>query len=192
MPPFLIPLLLGLAPKVAEWVAGKPAAQVVEQVSQVAKDTLGIENINDLESAIAKDPEKALQFKLAMINAANEASKREHEAEMAVLQANIDEIKTRLNDVQSARNQTIELAKSKSPIAWGAVVVSFLVLVSFGAMMYITAKFDIPVSQKDNMNGLLWTLNTLAVSVVSYWVGSSASSAQKTSVMEMMAKGKSL
>lgn len=190
MPPFLIPLLIGLAPKVAEWVAGKPAAQVVEQVTQVAKDTLGIDNVNDLEDAISKDPEKALQFKLAMINAASESEKRAHEEQMAALQANIDEIKARLSDVQSARDQTVELAKVGSPIAWGAVVVSFLVMAAFGGMMYITSSFDIPVTQKDNMNGLLWTLNTLAVSVVSYWVGSSASSAQKTSVMEMMSRKK--
>jgi len=190
MPPFLIPLLLGLAPKVAEWVAGKPAAQVVEQVSQVAKDTLGIENINDLESAIAKDPEKALQFKLAMINAANEEKRREHEADMAALAAQVEEVKSYLTDVQSARSQTVELAKAHSYIAWGAVIVSVLVMAAFGAMMWITSTQDIPVTQRDNMNGLLWTLNTLAVSVVSYWVGSSASSAQKTSLMEAMSKKK--
>lgn len=186
MPPFLIPLLIGLAPKVAEWVAGKPAADVVNQVTKIAKDSLGIDNIDGLESALASDPEKALQFKLAMINAANEESKRAHEQDMAAINARLEEIK----DTQNARNQTVELAKANSYIAWGAVVVSLLVVLAFGAMMWITATIDIPISQRDNMNGLLWTLNTLVVSVVSYWVGSSASSAQKTSAMESLAKKK--
>ena len=190
MPAFLIPLLVGLAPKVAEWVAGKPAAQVVEQVSEIAKKSLGIDNIDNLESALAANPAKALEFKLAMINAANEEKKREHEAEMASLTAKVEEVKAYLTDVQSARSQTVELAKANSYIAWGAVIISVLVMAAFGAMMWITSTHDIPVTQRDNMNGLLWTLNTLAVSVVSYWVGSSASSAQKTSLMEVMSKKK--
>lgn len=190
MPPFLIPLLIGLAPKVAEWVAGKPAGQVVEQVTKIAKDSLGVDNLDSLESVIANDPEKALQFKLAMINAANEEKKREHEAEMAAITSQIEEVKAYLSDVQSARNQTVELAKANSYIAWGSVVVSVIVMIAFGIMLYVTATYDIPASQKDNVSGLLWTLNTLAVAVVSYWVGSSAGSAQKTSAMEVMAKKK--
>lgn len=190
MPPFLIPLLIGLAPKVAEWVAGKPAAQVVEQVAQVAKDTLGIDNIDNLENALSKDPEKALQFKLAMINAANEEAQRKHDEQMAAITSQIEEVKAYLSDVQSARNQTVELAKANSYIAWGSVVVSVIVMIAFGIMLYVTATYDIPASQKDNVSGLLWTLNTLAVAVVSYWVGSSAGSAQKTSAMEVMAKKK--
>lgn len=188
MPPFLIPLLIGLAPKVAEWVAGKQTGQIVEQVSEIAKKSIGVDNIDNLESALAADPAKALEFKLAMINAASEEKRREHEAEMAAITAQIEEVKAFLNDVQSARSQTVELAKAHSYIAWGAVIVSVLVMIAFGIMLYVTATYDIPVSQKDNASGLLWTLNTLAVAVVSYWVGSSAGSAQKTSALELMSK----
>ena len=153
MPAFLIPLLVGLAPKVAEWVAGKPAAQVVEQVSEIAKKSLGIDNIDNLESALAANPAKALEFKLAMINAANEEKKREHEAEMASLTAKVEEVKAYLTDVQSARSQTVELAKANSYIAWGAVIISVLVMAAFGAMMWITSTHDIPVTQRDNKIG---------------------------------------
>lgn len=188
MPAFLIPLLVGLAPKVAEWVAGKNAGSIVEKVTEIARKSIGVNSIDELESAIASDPNKALEFKLAMINAASEEKRMEHESSMAQLQGKVDEVKAYLEDVQSARNQTVELAKSHSYIAWGSVVISVLVMSAFGVMLYITATYDIPPSQKDNVSGLLWTLNTLAVAVVSYWVGSSAGSAQKSSLMELMSK----
>ena len=161
MPPFLIPLLLGLAPTVAEWVAGKPAGQVVEHVTEIAKKSIGIDNIDNLESALAADPAKALEFKLAMINAANEEKKRAHEADMAAITAQVEQVKAYLSDVQSARSHTVELAKANSYIAWGAVIVSILVMAAFGAMMWITSTHDIPATQRDNMNGLLWTLNKI-------------------------------
>ena len=50
MPPFLIPLLLGMAPTVAEWVAGKQTGQIVEQVSEIAKKSIGVDNIDNLEN----------------------------------------------------------------------------------------------------------------------------------------------
>lgn len=70
--------------------------------------------------------------------------------------------------------------------AIGAVVISVIVMISFGVMLYVTATLEFPASQKDNVSGLLWTLNTLAVAVVSYWVGSSAGSLRKTYMMENM------
>lgn len=71
-------------------------------------------------------------------------------------------------------------------IAIGAVIVSVIVVIAFGVMLYVTATTEFPPSQKDNVSGLLWTLNTLTVAVVSYWVGSSSGSAQKTYLMETM------
>ncbi len=190
MPPFLIPLLLGLAPKVVEWVAGKPAGQIVDQVTKVAKDTLGIDNINDLESAIAQDPEKALQFKLAMINVANEAAKREHEQTMAGIAASIDEMKAQLADVQNARNQTVELAKAGSSIAWGAPVVSVLAVGVFAGFVVMLFTQSIQGDMKDALMLLAGAAAAGFGQVLNYWLGSSAGSAQKTSVMEMMSRKK--
>lgn len=190
MPPFLIPLLIGLAPKVAEWVAGKPAADVVSQVTKVAKDTLGVDNVNDLEDAISKDPEKALQFKLAMINAANEESQRKHEAEMATITSQIEEVKSYLADVQSARNQTVELVKSGSALSWGAAVVSILAVTVFGGFIYMMFVASVPDGMREALMLMAGSAASGFGAVLNYWLGSSAGSAQKTSVMEMMAKRK--
>lgn len=188
MPAFLIPLLLGLAPTVAEWIAGKPASQVVEHVTEIAKKSIGIDNIDNLESALAADPSKALEFKLAMINAANEEKKRAHEAEMASITAKVDEVKAYISDVQSARSQTVELAKSGSSIAWGAPVVSVLAVAVFAGFVYLLFTQNIQDGMRDALMLLAGTASAAFGAVINYWLGSSAGSAMKTSVMGMMAK----
>lgn len=167
MPAFLLPLLLNLAPTVASWVMGDKTGKAVETVTGIIQRTTGIAG-----DPGALPPEQAVQLQLALIQAEADARRLAFE-----------ELKEQLHDVQSARNQTVELAKAGSPIAWGAVVVSVLVLVSYGLALWVAMQFEVPSSQKDNVAGILWTLNTLAVAVVSYWVGSSASSFRKDGVI---------
>lgn len=167
MPAFLLPLLLNLAPTVASWVMGDKTGKAVETVTGIIQRTTGIEG----------DPgnltgEQRLQLQMALIQAEADSRRLAH-----------DELVEQLHDVQSARSQTVELAKAGSPIAWGAVVVSVLVMAAYAAALWVTLQFEVPASQKDNVAGLLWTLNTLAVAVVSYWVGSSASSFRKDKLL---------
>ena len=78
----------------------------------------------------------------------------------------------------SARAQTADGAKGGSPIAWGAPVVSVLVLITFAVVVLVaicTKQENTPL-----LNVVLGTLGTMSTAVVTYWVGSSAGSAQKT------------
>lgn len=167
MPAFLIPLLLNLAPTVASWVMGDKTGKAVETVTGIIQRTTGIDG-----DPGNLPPELQMQLQMALIQA---------EADNRRLQ--LDELREELQDRQSARRQTVELAQAGSPIAWGSVVVSTIVLVAYAATMYLAMTVDVPVSQKDNVAGILWTLNTLAVAVVSYWVGSSASSFKKDAAL---------
>jgi hypothetical protein len=167
MPAFLLPLLLNLAPTVASWVLGDKTGKAVETVTGIIQRTTGIEG-----DPGSLTPEQQAAVQLALIQA--EADHRRLE---------LEEIKEHLHDRQDARSQTVELAKTGSPIAWGAVVVSVLVMVAYGVALWISMKVELPTSQKDNVAGLLWTLNTLAVAVVSYWVGSSAGSFRKDALI---------
>ena len=85
-----------------------------------------------------------------------------------------------LSDVASARNQTVELAQAKSPIAWGAPVVSTVVLLTFGLMLGIILSHSLPVGSEALANVMLGTLAAMATAVAQYWVGSSAGSARKS------------
>jgi hypothetical protein len=188
MPFALLPLLLNLAPTVAEWIAGSNVGKATEKVAQIAKTTLGVDSLDGVEQALAADPDKALQFKLAVIQAAQEDKRAEREAEAAARQADVDALKAQLADIQSARAQTLGLAQAKSAIAWGAVVISTFVLIVFGGMLYFLGTQPIPPDNRETLIGLAQVLGTLVVAVVSYWVGSSAGSAQKTNLVETLAR----
>ena len=73
----------------------------------------------------------------------------------------------------------MRLAEAKSPIAYGAVLVSSIVLVGFAVMLWLVIREEVPANQRDMVTLLLGTLAGMASSVVAYWVGSSNGSMQK-------------
>jgi hypothetical protein len=174
----LIPLLLGLAPTVASWILGDKTGSVVEKVSSIAKDILGTADPAGIEHAISTDPNLALQFRIALLQAEADARRQQ-----------FDTLQAQLADVASARSQTVKLAESGSAIAWGAPIISTLITFGFFAMLYLVIRQEIPESSQTLANIMLGSLGTSFTAVVGYWVGSSAGSAQKTSALEKIARG---
>jgi hypothetical protein len=68
-------------------------------------------------------------------------------------------------------------------VQWAPVIVSFVVLVTFGLVMGAALTRTLPSGSETILNMLLGTLAAMATAVVSYWVGSSAGSAQKTDML---------
>lgn len=180
--PFL-PLLLGLAPTVASWIMGDKTGGAVSKVTDIARDILGTTDADQIERAVAADPNLALQFKMAVLQA--EVDARAHVERLR--QQELDGLKAQLADVQSARNQTVELAKAGSAIAWGAPLVSVLITAGFFVMLYLVIRREIPEGSRDLANIMLGSLGSSFTAVVGYWVGSSAGSAQKTAALEKAA-----
>ncbi|TAJ91002.1 hypothetical protein [Reyranella sp.] len=121
-------VLVESLPSIASWIFGNKTGKAVEVVTGAAKQVFGADDPAALEKALAADPAKALEFKRIVI-----------EAEGRERQQAIEELTVRLHDVQSARSQTIELARANSPIAWGSPVVSvsaILVFAGFVAMLF--------------------------------------------------------
>lgn len=175
--PFL-PLLLGLAPTVASWLMGDKTGAAVTKITGIAQDLLGTSDAAGIERAIAADPNLALQFKMAVMQAEADARRQE-----------FDTLQAQLADVQSARNQTVKLAEAGSVIAWGAPIISILITVGFFVMLYVVIRQEIPESSQTLANIMLGSLGTSFTAVVGYWVGSSAGSAQKTNALEKLARG---
>ena len=175
--PFL-PLLLGLAPTVASWIMGDKTGAAVSKITGIAQDLLGTSDAAGIERAIAADPNLALQFKMAVMQAEADARRQE-----------FDTLQAQLADVQSARNQTVKLAEAGSVIAWGAPIISILITVGFFVMLYVVIRQEIPESSQTLANIMLGSLGTSFTAVVGYWVGSSAGSAQKTNALEKLARG---
>ena len=183
--PFL-PLLLGLAPTVASWIMGDKTGAAVTQITGIARDILGTTDAAGIERAVATDPNLALQFKMALLQA--EADARAHEAQMN--RQALEELNSRIADVASARSQTVELAKAGSAIAWGSPIVSVLAIVVFAGFVYMLFAKVVPEGMKEALLLLGGSAATGYGMVLSYWLGSSSGSAQKTAALEKFAAGR--
>lgn len=176
MPAFLLPLLLGLAPVVAD-MFGSGTKDVVTKVTGIAKEVLGVDSLDGVERAITTDPAKALEFKMALIAAATEEKRLIVEAETKARQSQIDELRILAENVQSARS----MAMSKTPLAWGSIIMSVLVLGLSLAVAYLIL-WPTPESAK-------WTETIVTMlagaaigwvnTVLNFWLGSSMGSHNK-------------
>ena len=168
----LIPLAISIAPEISRWLFGSGAATVAAQVGQAVQAVTGTDDPAAAEAALAGKPELALQLRVQLAQLAAEQEKAARAADQAELQA-------RLSDIAGARAQTVQLAQSRSLVAWGAPIVSAVVLMTFGVVMGLALTRSLPAGSETILNMLLGTLAAMATSVVSYWVGSSAGSARK-------------
>lgn len=178
----LLPLIFQLAPTIANWIGGSRAEAVVGQVAAAVTAVTGVADPHTdagavaVQAALQGKPElaAALQQRLAEITSA------QHRADQ---DAQTERFKAAIADTVSARQATTDLTKAGSAIAWGAPLVSLTVLATFGLVMGATLTRSLPAGSETILNMLLGTLGAMATSVVSYWVGSSAGSAQKTDLM---------
>lgn len=176
MLPMLLPLVLNLAPEIAKWLFGDTAAAVTSKVTAAVSAVTGTTDQTAAFAALETNPQAVsdLRVKLAEI-----AAEHDHQAAAAAAAA----LSARLADVSSARQQTIDLARTGSSVAWGAPVVSLVVLISFGISLYAVLTHTLPAGSETVANVMLGTLGSLAAGVVSYWVGSSAGSDSKTEML---------
>ena len=172
-------VVLDLAPEVGRWLFGANAGPVVAAVQDAVGMVTGSQD-SAAQAVALMDPDKAsaLRVELARIAAGQQA------AAGAAAQA---ALVAQLSDVAGARAATLQLAQVGSGMAWGAAVVSVLVLLTFGAVVSIALTHALPANAEAVLNVLLGTLGAMATSVVSYWVGSSAGSARKDARLASLA-----
>jgi hypothetical protein len=70
-----------------------------------------------------------------------------------------------------------------SPVQWAAPIMSVVVLITFGAVMWLVLTHSIPAGGENIATMLLGSLSAMASSVTAYWVGSSAGSDKKTDML---------
>ncbi len=171
----LIGAVTGLLPGIEDAIFGRNASAVQAAVTQVVASVTGVAAPTAQDVAgLSPDQQAQLRVQLAQIAAADRQAVRAQEmADQAAI----------LKDVADARQQTIALAGAKSPVQWAAPIVSVVVLVTFGAVMFLALTRSLPAGSETLLNMLLGTLAAMATSVVSYWVGSSAGSQQKTDLL---------
>lgn len=164
-------IALDLAPEIGRWLFGADAAPTVAAVQGAVRAVTGAVQ-PDAQIAALADPEVAGQLRVQLASIAADRAAAADDAAQARLTA-------QLSDVSNARAMAVQLAQSGSTTAWGAPVVSVVVLVTFGGVVALTLLRSLPVGAEPVLNVLLGTLGAMATSVVSYWVGSSVGSARK-------------
>lgn len=172
-------IALDLAPEIGRWLFGADAAPTVAAVQTAVRVVTGTDNPSAQAAALA-DPETAGELRVQLASIAAERAAAVDDAAQARLTA-------QLADVGSARAMTVQLAQAGNAAAWGAPVVSVLVLSTFGSVVALTLLRSIPANAEPVLNVLLGTLGAMATSVVSYWVGSSAGSARKEARLASLA-----
>lgn len=176
MPAFLLPLLLGLAPVVAD-MFGSGTKDVVTKVTSVAKDVLGVDHVDQIEAAMAADPQKALEFKQALIAAATEEKRIQMEAEKSERETYLATLQATLADVQSAR----AMAMSNGPVKYGSITMSVLSLALAAAVAYMLLW---PTAESAKWTETIVTMLAGAAinwvgTVQNFWLGSSQGSHNK-------------
>ena len=190
----LIPLAIQILPQIAKWLFGDGAAETVKQVGDVVSQVTGVadphtpDGIASVEAVLQGKPELAnqIQAQLAQIAATREAEA--NRAAEAQRKADLDAMMAQIADTDSARKQTVALAAAGSSIAWGAPIISALVLLTFGVVMWLAMTKALPAGSETILNMLLGTLGAMSVSVVNYWVGSSAGSARKDGMISQQSR----
>lgn len=191
----LIPLVLTVAPTIAKWLFGADGEQVTQQIVQTVASVTGVTDphtdagADAVRSVLQSRPELAMQLQVELAKVAAEREAEADRANEAARKAELEALAQGFADTTNARQHTVALAQAGSSIAWGAPVVSALVLITFAAVMTLALTRSLPAGSETILNMLLGSLAAMATSVVSYWVGSSAGSVRKDEHLARLASG---
>lgn len=186
--PVLMTALGAFGPDIVKWIAGDKAGDAAKVIADKAREIFGSDDPQAIEKALARDPQLALQYSMAVLAAKTERERIEAEKEKAAQQAERDKLLAVLTDIQSARSTMTSLAASSSPMAWGAAIVSVLSIVLAGTVAYMLL-FPSPSAAKWTETVVtLWVgaaINWVAT-VQNFWLGSSLGSQTKDASMAEM------
>ncbi len=166
MDPITIALgLAQLAPIVAGWFGGSKAQDNAQKVVDIASKVLPGTPQDQLVEALKANPDKLLEFQKAV--------QAEHTEVMKAV----------LADIQDARGTMVKLSGMGSSLAWGAAIVSLLIIAANIVATVLVFTTAVPKGQGDLAYLIVGQLLGMGSTVVAFWLGSSMSSVQKTNLI---------
>lgn len=186
----LLPLVLSLAPQLAGMIFGPKGGDTTAKVADLIQTVAGIDPTTEdgAEAALATlrgNPQVASELRTKLAELHLRMQEEENRERENARRATLEELKTRMEDTQSARGQTIELAKSNSFLASGSMILSGIILVGFAIMLFVVLNPRNPDAANSPIaNVLLGTLAAMATQVANYWLGSSSGSAAKNAALD--------
>jgi len=174
----LTPLVASAAPTIGSLLGGLipfPGGAILGEVAgKVLAQSLGVPPTPEaINTAITTGDPAAVNAALSEAEARMNAEVEKHKADLA--------------SVADARSTNLELFKAGSKISYAPMVVSGVVLVGFLVLSFIAMRPDLAGVRTDVTLYLLGAWSSFAGAVVTYWLGSSAGSTDKSAQIERMA-----
>lgn len=165
------PLVASAAPTIGSLLGGLipfPGGAILGQVAgKVVAEALGVPPTPDaVSAAITTGDPSVVAAKLS-------------EAE-AKMNAEVEKFRIQLQDVADARATTVKYVQAGSALSWGAVIVSIVVMAGFIGISFLAMKPDLAGVDKSVTLFLLGAWSGYAGGVITFWIGSSAGSADKS------------
>jgi len=159
-------------------IAGGPAGGVVGGLAgKILKQVFGTDSPEELTQVISQDPNAALKLREAEMAFQLELKKQE-----------LEETKTYLADVQSAREREKSIVASTGGKDTNLYVLAWTLVSGFFALTATLMFVPLPEDQSGVIFMLFGALSTGFGSVISYFFGSSKGSADKAKAMEALAR----
>lgn len=153
---------------------GGPAGGAVGALIATA---LGVDNDAEaVAKALRTDPSLAIKVK----ELENQALQMHYDAIDKQRQAELDELKTYICDIQSARSRQVEHEKAVGGSDINFYVLAWVIVLGFFGLMATLMFVEIPIKQTEVMFMLFGTLSAGFGAVIQYFFGSSKGSADKT------------
>lgn len=176
------------APIIGTAIGGPIGGVIGSSLGTILANALGVPDTPAaVEAAIQNTPPDLLQAKLSA--AESEASAKWPalaDAVKAIEEGKTARFESGTKDNADARDTNLDLVRVGSPIQWAPVVVSILIVIGYFAIIYVLlarpfAKLD--DNFKDILLFMFGALQVSFIQVTSYWLGSSAGSAQKDNAL---------
>jgi hypothetical protein len=166
----LIPLVVQALPKLAAIFGTPLAGGILDKAGQVAKDVFGTTDAPQIQLQIEQEKSKLEEFRIRM-----EAATKEEQAFF--------------QDVQPARAQTMALAQVRSPIAYGAPIMSGVVTIGFIVVLtlFVSYALQLDAYQQSVVTILIGYLGAAFQQAVNYWLGTTRQSREKDTVLASLA-----
>lgn len=172
----LASLAVQLFPGLEAHLGGTQAAVVTAALAPAFEAVLGTSDPIAAAAALVADPNLGTQLRVQLAQLAADSAEAADKARIAVMAS-------ALADTQDARATMVKLASTGSHMAWGAPVVSIVVLVTFGVVVSLAISRAMPPGSEPILNMMLGTLGAMATTVVGYWMGSSNGSTDKSNLL---------
>jgi lysozyme family protein len=181
-----VAIATSLLPDLIKLIAGDKAETLVTDIANVVQKVTGTSDPAEAKQKLDTDPAISTSLQVQLANIALSASKAQYEEQENQRKAELAELSRRLDDVNSARTNLLDLAKVQSPISWVPSVVSLFVMLGFYALLWLLiselSQQSDKLSQNQLINICIGALVAAFSTVVNFWLGSSKGSQDKDQV----------